>query len=84
LVQASQTQFDYDDNGSLTNQWSDNGDSTAYRYDARCRLSGATVIRGGATTETSYAYTSDGIRAGESVNGVSTAYGYDAVGDLTT
>jgi RHS repeat-associated protein len=79
-VQSSQTQFDYDDNGSLTNQSSDNGDSTAYRYDARGRLSGATVVRGGATTETSYVYTADGIRAAETVNGVSTRYIIDGFG----
>jgi RHS repeat-associated protein len=79
-VQASQTQFDYDDNGSLTNQSSDNGDSTAYRYDARGRLSGATVVRGGDTTETSYVYSADGIRAAETVNGASTRYIIDGFG----
>src|SRR6185312_11594660 len=76
-VQASQTTFGYDDNGSLTNQSSDNGDSTAYWYGARGRLSGATLIQGGITTETVYEYTAEGVRASEVVNGTSTRYVID-------
>lgn len=79
-VQASQTTFGYDDNGSLTNQSSDNGDSTAYWYGARGRLSGATLIQGGITTETVYEYTAEGVRASEVVNGTSTRYVIDAFG----
>ena len=63
------TTFGYDANGSLTTQTSSTGDSTAYAYDVKGLLAGATVRKtaGGilAVEQTRYAYDPDGIRVRE-------------------
>ncbi len=63
------TTHGYDQNGSLASQSSTNGDSATYTWSLRNRLSGATVIRGGQTTNASYLYNDEGIRVRTTENG---------------
>jgi RHS repeat-associated protein len=69
--------YGYDKNGSLKTQSSTNGDSMTYTWDVRGRLSSATVVKGGVTTEASYQYDVNGIRSGVTENGVTTKYVLD-------
>jgi YD repeat-containing protein len=61
--------YGYDDNGSLTSRTNTSGDSLTQTWSLRNRLAGATVVRSGVTTNTSYLYDDSGIRVGTTENG---------------
>ncbi len=73
------TSYTYDPNGSQLIKDAPGADIETYTWDASNRLSGATINRGGTTTNTSYKYDDSGIRSEVTENGVVTKHLTDSM-----
>lgn len=73
------TSYTYDANGSQVTKDAPGADIETYNWDARNRLSGATINRAGTTTNTSYKYDDSGIRSEVTENAVVTKHLTDSM-----
>lgn len=73
--------YQYDADGNRTRVSFPDGNYTTYSYDGLDRPQ--TILRSGSATVASYTYDAAGRRAGFN-GGVSTAYGYDGIGQVTS
>jgi RHS repeat-associated protein len=72
------TSYEYDKNGNTLSQFKNASDQITYTWDYENRLKATNIVTSTGTKQTTYRYDANGIRVGQTVDGVETGYLIDA------